>query len=119
LVINKNSLLPYHLTVLAKAAEDKNTRHRRWTTAELSHIRLPFNCQRRIAFFSFTSVSPLPVCLLRYFLPNADLNFELPDFNVFVLPLDLAFVLNITYFHILSITFGYARPFATEIQPTF
>jgi len=46
------------------------------------------------------SVSPFPLCLLHYFLPNVDPNFELPGFNVFVLPLDLAFVLNNVFPHL-------------------
>jgi len=94
------SLWAFHFNVIANAAEDTNTRHRRWTTAKLSHIPVPFNWQQRNAFFSFMSFSPLPVCLLHYFLPNVDRNFERPGFNVFVLTLDLAFVLKNIFPHL-------------------
>jgi hypothetical protein len=73
----------------------------RWTTAKISHIRVPFNCQRTdyIRLF-FMSVSP-PSCLSpAYFLPNVDRNFELPSFNVFVQPLDFDFVLNNIFPHL-------------------
>lgn len=41
----------------------------------------------------------LPVCLLYNFLSSVDRNFELPGFNVFVLPLDPAFVLHDVFLH--------------------
>ena len=66
-----------------------------WTTAKLSHISVPFNCQRRITFISFMSVSR-PSCLSSILFSFLCWS-QLRTFNVFVLLLDPAFVLNDIY----------------------